>query len=236
MKRSFYLALIIIFTACSPSTAGQTTIDIDATVNAKVSETLAARPAATAYPTNTPWPTYTAVPKPTETKRPSATPRPTETPAPKIGTRKNPYPLGTSASLVQNGEIHFDMSIADVKRGDSALRFVLAANQFNDKPPAGMEYIVVTVVMTYTGEDKGALQMDRRDWVIVTNGQVFTYSAIPSVCCIQGELEDVKVFSGGKARGIMAWPVYTDDPNPLLAVSMNDDGSGGIYFSTAAQE
>jgi len=230
MKQICFVILIVavLLTSCNAQAATRTpSVDIDATVNSRVSGTISA------MPTSTAWPTYTAIPKPTNTPRPSATPKPTATPQPEGGTRQNPYPYRSTVSLVQNGEIYFQISVSDVKRGDGAWKIIYAANQFNEKPPVDMEYIIATVVITYTGEDKGALQMDKRGWVVVTNGQVFKYSAIPTVCCIQGELEDVTVFAGGKAKGIMVWPVYVDDPNPLLVASMENDGAGGIYFSTS---
>lgn len=237
MKRLSLIVLMgLLLTACAPAATpvtGPSEADLEATVNARVAGTVEALPTSTPWPTNTPWPTYTPVPKPTNTPRPTAAPRPTATPEPELGTRLSPFPYGSIADLVQGGELEFQVSVADVKRGDKAWNFIYAANQFNDAPPADMEYIVATVVITYTGGDKGTLQMDRRDWAVVTNGQVIEFSAIPSVCCIQGELEDLKVFSGGKAKGLMVWPVYLDDPNPLLVLSMKSDGTGGLYFATA---
>lgn len=231
MKRlSLCLAVVLVLAACS---TGPTAEQVEGTVQARVSGTIAALPTSTPEPTATDIPTATVTPKPTSTPRPTATQRPTATPAPEFGTRLNPYPLGSIVDMIKGDELEFQVAIADVVRGERAWNTIYAANRFNDKPPEGMEYILATVVVTYTGSDKGALQLDKSDWTIVTNGQVIDRFSMPSVCCLDKEFEDLTLFAGGKANGIMAWPVSLDDQNPALVLGMKQDGSGGVYFSAA---
>jgi hypothetical protein len=65
----------------SPRTVAISTVDVDATVEARVRMTLDARPAASPWPTYTPWPTYipwpTYTPAPTAASPSSASARPT---------------------------------------------------------------------------------------------------------------------------------------------------------------
>lgn len=230
MKALFsFLVLAVVLTACS---SGPTAEQIEATVSMRLTAvatpamTKISLPTAIPQPTNTPRPTNTPKPKPTFTLRP------TQTSEPEVGTRQNPYPFGSTASMIKGeDELEFEITIEDVKRGDTAWDTIFSANQFNEKAPDGMEYILATVVVEYTGSDKGALALDVSDWAVVTSGQALDRFSVPTVCCLQSEFEDIKVFSGGKAKGVMAWPVYKEDENPMLVIGMHEDGSGGVFFS-----
>ena len=79
--------------------------------------------------------------------------------------------------------------------------------------------------------DKGTLILEQSDWQVVTNGRAIEYFNLPSVCCLDNEFDDIKILSGGKAEGIMAWPVAIDDKTPMLVIGMDSDGAGGVFFS-----
>lgn len=69
-----------------------------------------------------------------------------EAPAAELGTRENPLPLGTPFSSQEWTVIVNSVTLAATDQ-------VLAANQFNDAPDAGYEYILVNYTVTYTGKD-----------------------------------------------------------------------------------
>ncbi|MET4159789.1 DUF308 domain-containing protein [Agromyces sp. PvR057] len=69
-----------------------------------------------------------------------------EEPAAEVGTRENPAAIGSTIE----GE-DWAVVINSVTLG--ATDAVLAANQFNEAPDAGTEYIVINYTATYTGED-----------------------------------------------------------------------------------
>lgn len=218
---------------CAACSTGPNSAQIEATVSARLTQVAIIPVAVTALPaevlTAVPQPTVT--PRPTSTPNPTKPPRPTSTPEPEMGTRKDPHPLGFSAGLIQAGKLEFEITFTDVKRGDKAWSVIYSANQFNDKPPEGMEYIVATVEVAYTGADEGPLSLELSDWSVVTNGQALDWGSVPSVCCLTSEFDDIKLFSGGKAKGIMAWPVYQEDLFPMLVIGMGNDGTGGVYFA-----
>lgn len=65
-----------------------------------------------------------------------------------LGTRENPYPLGTAIS----GD---DWTVTVNSFDADATDQVLAANQFNDAPAAGSVYALANVTITYTGDSSG---------------------------------------------------------------------------------
>lgn len=62
------------------------------------------------------------------------------------GTRANPYPLG---SVIENEDWRVVVNSVDLASTDA----VLAANQFNEPPAEGSEYILVNYSATYLGDD-----------------------------------------------------------------------------------
>ena len=225
-----FVSILVFLGACS---TGPTSAQIEATVSARLTQVAIIPVTVTALPAEvvTAEPQPTVSPRPTTTPNPTKPPRPTSTPEPEIGTRKDPHPLGLSAGLVQSGKLEFEITITGVKRGDEAWGVIYSANQFNDKPPEGMEYIVATVEVAYTGSDEGPLSLALSDWSVVTNGQALDRFSVPSIAGLTSEFDDIKLFSGGKAKGTMVWPVYQDDRSPMLVIGMERDGTGGIYFA-----
>ncbi|MEU1972844.1 DUF2510 domain-containing protein [Microbacterium sp. NPDC019599] len=69
-----------------------------------------------------------------------------EEPAAEIGTRENPAAIG---STIEGDD--WTVVINSVTLG--ATDQVLAANQFNEAPDAGTEYIIINYTATYTGDD-----------------------------------------------------------------------------------
>src|SRR6476620_2652302 len=68
------------------------------------------------------------------------------------GSRENPFPIGQS---VYNEEWQVTLSAPH-----EAVAVIAAENQFNDPPDAGMEYWVVPVTATYTGDKTGNAGFD----------------------------------------------------------------------------
>lgn len=228
MKRiTFYLVLAIALAACGSN------LSFDQIQSTVVAQVTASAKAETPYPTYTPLPTYTPYPTFTPVPKPTNTPRPTATPVPDTGTSTNPYNLGETVNMIQGGKLEFDLTVEEVIRGDQAWAIIKRANQFNDPAPDGMEYVIVKVLAEYTGKDQGTLALEKTDWKIVTNGRAIDYFDLPSVCCLTNEFDNIKILAGGKAEGIMAWPVAIDDQNPMLVIGMDSDGDGGVFFALA---
>jgi hypothetical protein len=158
------------------------------------------------------------------TPLPIPTPKPTATSVPVIvpGSRQKPHPLGFPVALTYNDSIDFKIHFSSVLRGDEAFQKILSFNSANDPPPDGMEYVLVTATVNYYGSDQGILELDKRDFRVVTNGQAFDSSDF-FVCCLVPEFE-LELFAGGVGLGLMAWPVYINDPNPMLVLGELESG------------
>lgn len=162
---------------------------------------------------------------------PTRTPtrRPTATPQVVLGSSTSPYPLGEPAALIKDGLIQFDFTILEVIRGNDALQRIQAANRFNDPPPAGFEFALIHVEVSYTGPDEGVLEFDKTGVSIVTNGNVIGYfdTFSYSPCCLEPDF-DFQLLAGGSANGWFAMPVDIDDPSPMLLLGT---AASGIYFA-----
>lgn len=73
---------------------------------------------------------------------------PADEPAGEEGTRANPLPLGTEITSKD-----WRVTINSVTA--NANEEVMAANQFNEEPAPGTQYLLVNLTATYLGEDKG---------------------------------------------------------------------------------
>lgn len=69
-----------------------------------------------------------------------------EAPAAKTGTRETPHPIG---SVIESKDWRVVVNSVTLAATDA----VVAANQFNDPPAAGSEYILVNYSVTYIGDD-----------------------------------------------------------------------------------
>ena len=78
------------------------------------------------------------------------------------------------------------------------------------------------------GPDDDPLELKWTNFDVVSNGQIIEYQSI-----IEPEPElDISYFPGASGGGWLGWPVFPDDPDPLLAIGMDYRGRGGFYFVT----
>jgi hypothetical protein len=82
------------------------------------------------------------------TTQQQATPQEQATPDVK-GSFKNPAEINDTLTLESSGST-YDFSVVKVVRGDAANYIVKNANQFNENPPTGYEYLLVDVKVAYT--------------------------------------------------------------------------------------
>lgn len=89
----------------------------------------------------------------TATRQPTATVAPTATPEPvEPGTsRSAPLPLSTELRFKD-----WAVVITDVARGAAAAEAIAGANQFNDPPPEGWQYLLATLRMTNISTEQEA--------------------------------------------------------------------------------
>jgi hypothetical protein len=108
----------------------------------------------------------------------------------KRGTRDNPLPIGETVSSPD-----WTVDLGDPYLANAE---VAAENQFNDPPPAGMEYWIVPVVATYTGDKTGNPLFEVSVKFVGADNR--TYSDNCGV--IPSSLQDIgELYAGGEASG-----------------------------------
>jgi len=168
-----------------------------------------------------------------------ATPRPIATPVPTpiaglLGlSRSNPAGSGVGLPITVSSFVSgtFDLSITQqaVIRGVAANQMVKAANMFNGDPKPGMEYLVVSLRLTYL---KGptvntAYDASRYDFKIVsTQGAEYDNP----FCVSPAPDFGTKLYAGASSEGWACFMVNQNDPQPTMVFGRNYDGSGGRWW------
>jgi len=134
-----------------------------------------------------------------ETQQDTPAPEPAAAPAPApIGMgRSNPFPRSQAVSAP-----NWDFQVLEVVRGDGAWQAVQAANQFNEPPPAGMEYLLVKLRVKSTHTDSEEHLIGESDFK-VTGDRLTEYSTAFAVS--PDPQLDAQLFAGGETEG---WAIY----------------------------
>jgi hypothetical protein len=170
----------------------------------------------------------TAIPCPTCALCPTLPPEPTPTTTPSIGNRSEPVPFGDTFGFLEKEDHVFLLTVVESYRGEEAWARLLAANQFNEPPPEGMEYLLIYARVDYLpGVSDEALRLDQWDFRIVSQNQVLK----PPTVVEPEPAFELEFFPGASGGGWMAWTVFVGDEAPLLVYGLDSDGSGGAYFA-----
>lgn len=158
--------------------------------------------------------TPTEIVEPTSTPQPTATTEPTATPTPEpaeVGTsRSNPLALGT--------ELGFEtwaVTITEVIRGEAANQAIATANQFNDPPREGFEYVLISLDLANIGTKQEAQDTSFAVDVRLTGDRNVLYgpASVVKPKPLEGQL-----FPGGTTSGQIAFEVPKEEQNLMLRV------------------
>ena len=164
-----------------------------------------------------------ATPVPTATPAPAAAPpslvptlaataapaTPTATAGPAFGSRDNPIGRGSAAQLSDGWNV-LVLSITS-----NATETVLAANQLNEPPPPGEQFVIARIQATYTGP--GSARFSGRYRLRAIGNTDVSYSTFENSCrVIPNELTDAEVPTGGTITGTVCWSVRASDIGSLL--------------------
>jgi len=179
----------------------------------------------TPAPTNTPEPT--ATPKATATRRPTSTPAPTATP--EVASRDNPHPLGDGivVDLTDGGTI--GIGVNKVVTGADALAMLRRANQFNDAPGEGNQFILARVyVKVEPPAPESFNSWDPSFWSVVANGRAVDGQAFQAAVMPKPEFKG-EIIPPGEIEG---WALFevpeTDD---VAVVFLRAGDRGGYWFA-----
>jgi hypothetical protein len=108
---------------------------------------------------------------------------------------------------------NWEISVSEVIRGADAWNMVLAANQFNDPPEDGFEYVAVKVKVRNIGTEDEAMNIDA--YSFNTTGSAGVLHDAPSVVEPEPALS-VYLFPGGEFEGWIIMQAAIDETNLLL--------------------
>lgn len=123
--------------------------------------------------------------------------------------RTNPAPLGETVTTD-----NWQVTILEAVRGDEAWAMVQEANQFNDPPDEGMEYVTVRAHVRYISTVDESASID--DFHFKTTGSAGVLYDRPSIVDPRPQL-DVTLYPGGEYEGWVALQAAQGETD-LLAV------------------
>jgi hypothetical protein len=161
----------------------------------------------------------------------------TEPPAADIRTpepgydRLKPAPIGVEQTITDSYKGYkISVKINSATRGEDAWKMISEANQFNESPDEGEEYIVVSATVTALSGSKDAAYAVNSYWDFNAFSSTNTQYEMPLIVDPKPELSG-DIYEGGSITGNFTLKVRTDDPAPKIAYLRDYDGSGGIWFS-----
>lgn len=128
-----------------------------------------------------------------------AQPEPEEPAAPEVGTRENPAPLGTVIEVTEFGEVVYELTMGPSTLDATAA--VLAENMFNEAPPAGFQYALVPVTVTYVGSESATPWFDLSIEFVSAAGTTHTESDSFAVGPAPSFIDINELFPGGTGTG-----------------------------------
>jgi len=146
--------------------------------------------------------------------------------------RNNPAPINVAQTINYTDDYesyNATATVTQIIRGSNAWSMIQAANQFNDQPKDGYEYIVakVKVSMNSVKDDK-AFDLDSYEFQAF-NSQNSEYNDMTYVVPPDPELMG-QMYAGATKEGYLVFEVKTDDTNPKMVFGSQYDGLGGIWF------
>ena len=135
---------------------------------------------------------------------------PTEVPSNEgeVGTRTNPAPIGTTIATTANGEPEYEITLGAPTLNADAI--IAAENQFNDAAPAGMQYAMLPLTVTYQGAKTGTPWMDLDVSFVSAAGT--THSENDSSVVGPAPLSDIhELYPAGTATGNVVIAIPTAD-------------------------
>jgi hypothetical protein len=123
------------------------------------------------------------------------------------GTRDNPLPLGTTITIGAPGAPDWEVTVGPSTL--DATEIVLAENQFNDPPEAGLQYAMLNLDATYVGETSGTPWVDISVSYVGADG--VTYESYDTFAVAPDPFTDInELFPGGSGSGNVVVAIPSD--------------------------
>lgn len=123
---------------------------------------------------------------------------PADTSTGELGTRDNPYPIGSTISFTQSGQPFYDITVGAPTLDANAI--VAAENQFNDVAPAGQQYALLPLTVTYTGAETGTPGFDISTSFVAADGT--SYEPFDAAVVVPSPFYSInELYPGGTGTG-----------------------------------
>lgn len=117
--------------------------------------------------------------------------------------------------------------VTNVERGASANKQIAAANMFNDAPPAGFEYVLVTIQLTnISTENKAEETMMALD-VKMTGSSNRLYGSV----AVPPKQFEGALFPNGSIEGQKAFMIPSDEQNVMIVMQESFSIKGPMYLA-----
>jgi cyclophilin family peptidyl-prolyl cis-trans isomerase len=149
------------------------------------------------------------------------------------GSLTQPFPIGQPVAIdtiaADGTSRSFETTVLAVRRGDEAFRLLKAANQFNDPPGPGLEYLLVQLRTRYTkGPPNETVNVDK--YSFATTGADGVLRGPASVVLPEPQF-NAKLFAGGTTEGWAAYQVTTGDPFPRIGSRLSGIDTPKLWLS-----
>lgn len=126
-----------------------------------------------------------------------------------VGTRENPATLGSVVELSSGGSVEYEVTFgaSNLMANDA----VAAANQFNEAPPAGFQYAMVPVTVTYKGTETGTPWIDVRVEFVSAAGTTHTNSDTMTVEPSPSMMDINELYPDASGMGNVVIAIPTSD-------------------------
>ncbi|SNR52676.1 hypothetical protein SAMN06265360_108186 [Haloechinothrix alba] len=146
------------------------------------------------------------------------------------GTRANPLEIGTR---IEMGE--WSLAVTDVN--PDATDEVLAANEFNEAPADGRQFVMFSVDASYHGEESGTAWLDFSWAVVGSAGNTFGGESMDDYCgVVPDPLDDTgETYPGGDVSGNVCISVPADqlDGGTIRIQETFEFGDTRAFYSLA---
>lgn len=129
--------------------------------------------------------------------------------ATEVGTRENPAPIGTTVQVTSVGAPQYDVTLGAPIL--DATQIIAAENPFNEAAPAGFQYAVVPVTVTYTGTETGTPWIDLQVQFVSAAGTTHTEADTLAVGPSPTFMEVNELYPGAGGTGSVVIAIPTAD-------------------------
>lgn len=161
---------------------------------------------------------------------------PTKKTTSEVGKRSNPVKLGETATFdttyyTDGGPLDANLSItlSNVVRGQEALDYLVAANQFNATPPEGQEWVIVDVTLTVNKGDADVPYYEMGAFTPVSSSGGEVPQADHPVFASGEDFGNVDLYEGGSTTGKFGFLTKINDETILEYTGADFDTS--VFFS-----